>query len=1081
MEDINVNKASINPLSKYRTYSYHHILMACDTTEMAEVLANTTNLTGFSRPAGQQFNTFEDPYAKYKPINTQFGNYVILINGLTDAEFVIQDVIWDHALDADPYCGDRHMLSGVAGTMHVHEPRGVRFINVLLNVVNQLNIDFLATTLLLKTVFVGYNTTDTTGFPEPIANVKPIFFTAEDIASEFDITGGRYTIKMAGYVGTLARHPRLITAIERVKINLKKTPVLKDALEKNLQNVMNRAYDDFYDSSIKLLKDSNPDFVGKKVKYVIKVAKPYDMPTYVVDTFHETSKDSGATNEAGIMDLSGSGIVEEAIMKVLKRCSQVQKDAAGLAEDEQEFTYTPRITSAVVVTETEYVINYIVSRVILPRSNILSLALERENNSLDDQSAELLKNLVVYNYIYTGKNVDIIDLDLKLDFTAMGNMRVQSQNYLTENKDLTKGDGLPEITSTNKFEPKSKVNTDSNLINIKSPVVMPTTKVSCNNVKNTPNQRFVDLMQHAFENMLLQDNIITKFTITGNPGFLNSINRTPTEICNPDDKQETSEEDVFPFWERIPSLVKLNIRMPSDDNDTSVFTEPFFFDTIYFVQGIINKFENGLFTQELKVKSIPPTESIKDQVGTPEATQIRDNTEKEKTELPCPPGFAPGTKVNTSTENAQETTSEPGCIEKFTGLSPILTGEPERKALGTLINATNAELPPFSIDDSINDVTNSFRSISEANNATPLQNEEPFFIDDSFFEDEVILNAAGIVPPSSILDKSDFADLAQSTLGQARKIGGNLSELPSKIDSVLSEGGIVGGIDDVKSVVDSAISKGTDFLQNSLGQIQKDLFDIGNNLLSEVLDIESLDELEGIIDGVVDDLKNPIDTIENLVDEGVMVAEGLVDDAETTINNVYGSAVALGQNIADSAQDAKNLVNSLAAVEYVPPDIDLDQITTFEDVTNTYNAAVTSMTETMQELGGIREEIESKISTITDGIQEIPTSIDDVSELATPFMSKINQFSSSNVSDLDKEFDSIFQKQDIASTQTILRGQAAKIIGFSRKPTTSGVSVKESNVVINTTIVSKSGSRTKLAGINNESKTPREILLKNFL
>lgn len=1017
MEDFNVSQNSINPLSRYRTYSYHHIVIACDTTEVAEVLAQSTELDGYMRPPDQRFNTSEEPYAKYKPIETSVGNYCILINSFTDAELVIQSVNWKTQLDLNTvYSGDKHIAGTSEGTMNIQEPRGIKFLNIITQIADFLQINNTETTFLLKTVFTGYPHNNEA--PVVISNIRPVFFMMMDVDAEFTNSGGTYNVKIHGAVNNLARHPNLVSVLERVKLNFRKTSTLKDALQNNLQQNLNKLYDDFYDSTLNRLKERNEDFVGKKVKYEIKVAEPYDDPSYMLDTFHETTKDTGATNESGILDLTNSGIVEQAIINITKRCSQVQKDAAGGAEastsGQPELKYTPYVSTAVVITETEYRVVYVLTRVLMPRNGLEAIVAERENNKLSDQTELIKKNLMILNYIYTGRNVDVLDLDMKMNVGMVNHLRLISSNHLLENKDATQGNSIPAITADDKLQPEVKTDSNTGEIRSKSMVAMPTLQTTKNTIKNTTNQKELLVMQHAFENSALIDNLMNNVTITGNPGLLNSINRTPSEVCNPE-LQEAADDELFPYWERIPALLKFNIRMPADSTDEE-YTLPFWFDSIYFITHVENKFDSGVFTQTLTIKNVPPNEKNKDQEGEPssrneEQERIAANVSDDGT---CPPGFSFGTKIVTG-ETGTTITEE--CIKRFGSVSSV-SDQTERNFLGKVVDGNV----------------------------------------------DISLNLEELIPGSALSGATGFESL---------NLSGELDSLSSNIDGVLSSGGILGGINDIEGVVDSAISTGTDFAKNSLAQIQDSLLGVSESLLDSVLGASSLDDISTIIDDTVTALKTPIDTIGALVDDGVVVAKGLVDDAEMTMETLYSGVTAIGESIADSATDAKTLIDSLAAVEYVPPDIDLDQITTFDGVTEAFDGAVTEMTETISDLGGITNKITNQLTDISDGLQEVPLLGDLAAGVGDQLGDQLN-----NISGIVGDI------QDIAevgfSSITSLKGQIARITGIKRKPTTSAVTTPEGDVDIETVYRSDSGSEVNADGTTSEEKTSISILHSIF-
>jgi hypothetical protein len=77
----------LNPLANFQNYSYHHILVACQNTAVAEALSTNTSLDLMSRSRETtRFSPLELPSK---------GKYVILIDGREDIDFAIESISWE--------------------------------------------------------------------------------------------------------------------------------------------------------------------------------------------------------------------------------------------------------------------------------------------------------------------------------------------------------------------------------------------------------------------------------------------------------------------------------------------------------------------------------------------------------------------------------------------------------------------------------------------------------------------------------------------------------------------------------------------------------------------------------------------------------------------------------------------------------------------------------------------------------------------------------------------------------------------------------------------------------------------------
>lgn len=100
------------------------------------------------------------------------------------------------------------------------------------------------------------------------------------------------------------------------------------------------------------------------------------------------------------------------------------------------------------------------------------------------------------------------------------------------------------------------------------------------------------------------ENVHTTMLIHGNPQLLDETTILPTDLARRQTEDKKDEETISPTWMKLPSYVKLNIRMPSLE-ETGDYTESFWYDGYFQMLFINNMFNDGKFTQELEMFSLP--------------------------------------------------------------------------------------------------------------------------------------------------------------------------------------------------------------------------------------------------------------------------------------------------------------------------------------------------------------------------------------------------------------------------------------------------------------------------------------------
>jgi hypothetical protein len=652
-----------NILAKYRTYSYHHILIACDNEAAAEFLRSTDSRSVYSnlhltRPITIDEQTGLVDVDEFDPETgktnrTQVGAFVVILNGMVDTSFIVKNVEWFSATAASAVAGDQFTSLAVEGRMIVEEPRGVRFLNKLNGACDLLQSDPSGVIWLLKTIFVGHN--DDGSRSDYISDLRPLEFMMYDVTGTFSITGGLYEISFAGAANGAARFPQFSRIAKEIPIRTgdgKLETALKD-LEKgmNAKSETNRtcvikALEDAYradsaDIDVFLGLENIPSEISSElskfrlVKYGIQLEAPYTNDEYKIDTLNPGEKDVQNADD-GIVKAGINTTVEQQINNLMNRCTQVMKDRNE--GDENGIKYIPKIHSEITMvgkdsinpitnTASQTDVVAVVYR-IRRHAELNNQTVERVlagDQGLSDESPEVTaqkirENTIELDYFFTGANTDIIDFDLKMDMGLAFLQTIASTNTIGTGTHQISGVGAVDLNSivilpnenergnpavSADGEKKPKI-----LIRPKTPI-FPATNTNNVYTKNIRGALDSTLYQMHLTRHAALESIEAKVTIHGNPYLMSQTNRRPSDTQRRGNTSDESEDvtNVMQNWEFMPGLAKVNIWMPKTNDtpsDRDTFErERFWYDGHYYIYGIDHKFDDGQFTQDLNLLSLP--------------------------------------------------------------------------------------------------------------------------------------------------------------------------------------------------------------------------------------------------------------------------------------------------------------------------------------------------------------------------------------------------------------------------------------------------------------------------------------------
>lgn len=655
-----------NPLARYRTYSYHHILVACDNDIAASYLSQTSSLDAFSSIGVRRSIESQRADLRVEPTDEfadrlYIGNYVVITNGLIDTEFVIQEARWFTTTAASTDQTDSYNSIAVEGKIILQEPGGVRFFNVMNNTADALRTDPTGIIFVLKTIFVGHRDDGETDY---ITTVKPLRFLMYDITGTFDVTGGVYEISFVGIDNGAARLPQFSRGAELVRI--KPTPYINiETVMTRLQDEMNRLSLENRDCLVEQIKSvyGNPTRTTedgqtesldsmRPVTYEIIVDDAYKQPGYVLNNWNARQADdvkgndeelengnapSGVQGESSPMPFPEKCTVEQAIRYLLERCERVLKDRTE--GDENGIKYIYKIHSQISMVDRddegtvqvdgtkrydEVRVKYFIRRFAQVTNQSVEQLIfgDGEQNLSDEQrQAALERNSIEFDYFYTGKNIDIDTFDIKMEMGLTFLQTLATSNSIATQIEQIQGTKVANtsvaINANAKGDAVPEGQDPKILVRNRTPI-FPVTKVKDVLLRHSGNPKDTTLFQSYLARHAALENIEAKLTILGNPYLLSQVNRPAGDVNRKDDRNDPGdEESVLVNWHRQPALAKVNIFMPLT-NDTPSSDErfertSFWYNGYYYLYGIEHIFTEGEFKQQLDMISIPNESLIEEQ------------------------------------------------------------------------------------------------------------------------------------------------------------------------------------------------------------------------------------------------------------------------------------------------------------------------------------------------------------------------------------------------------------------------------------------------------------------------------------
>lgn len=606
-----------NPLAEYQSYSYHHILMATNVTDVYNQMcvagADAANATSDFTDEILSLRPEDD---RYKPLNIFGGQLVVIIDSRIDSRFFIDDVVIEQMLQGS---GDNVSMSSVEASMKISEPiSSGLFILILRQVIESLGTNPLTTTFILKTLFYGYKTDGTV---DSLTTTRPFGFTIDELSGEFTSAGSEYEVKMLGIVNGAALSPQLssikgLVGGVTIETSTKVVDVLTD-----LQDQVNAAYQK---RAVKPLEDQlkeNQELATNitLIQYRITWDAELDNPAYTVsDVLANATPGGGKLAKGGLIKFGESeSDVYGAITKIVNSSEQVAKDAA---QEANKAVFVWELTNSKnTQPDGSLEIHVHISKKTVKKEPVVKTANEKDQEKLAKEAAAQkeaagravtnefidkvnsstglrstpeitpytvtaptpatplvpdIDGMLILDYLYSGKNVDVLKFDMNLD------------NLVVFLQPSSIGTNMPQADGM-----QARLNGKGTLNPVKtSPMgtgtvlAVPTQPTKASNKQSTMPATRQSLMMEL-STFAAESQFDVYITIMGNPLFFGAMMVPPSQLGQLK-------------WHKQPYRVKVNtFGMEPDEQELY----PFWYTGTYRIYVVKHMFSNGQFTQELEM------------------------------------------------------------------------------------------------------------------------------------------------------------------------------------------------------------------------------------------------------------------------------------------------------------------------------------------------------------------------------------------------------------------------------------------------------------------------------------------------
>lgn len=560
-----------NPLNKFNSYAYHHFLVLVNETAVADRLKDDTLF--FRLVTGEE----------------EVEGARVIINPLKSIQYIIQELEWTNWLAMNPE--EFGSTAGSGGTFTIIEPGGMGFFNTLYDHFRALKCGTATSQWVLKTLFVGDTNVGGVGPSkvEYINYVNPLLMFVVDMDANYDVTGGEYkfTFVAAASGAGLLPGPNNGGFNQNTSVNLAggdtTGAVTVVSALKVVEAHLNNTYTTYWNETEKTRQAQGSNTTPlPKIKYTIDIPPELNKPEYTVSA--PTRTNNGAGNAAPMLTITPGEGVNRAIMMVLFKSEALMLDANRDGQKRKYYVNAAEVLNGSSADYNKEYIYHIRSQPIEPIADAASAGGgTAEEIHPAEQKAKDIGNFLEFDYLYTGKNIDVLSYEMKM---ASGLGFLQTLVGMSGIRD----DRSQEVKAEHAVSSSNSTETGTGA-HPPTFVGPPAGKAA----QHATNPSAVE----AYQQLLQQHsvlNVLTTIKIRGNPRLLNDI--TPT-ITSAGETKSATTTGVAAQYATQPVRCRVNVKMPKNGDPTVV--EDFWYKGSYLILCVKNMFYSGEFSQELQM------------------------------------------------------------------------------------------------------------------------------------------------------------------------------------------------------------------------------------------------------------------------------------------------------------------------------------------------------------------------------------------------------------------------------------------------------------------------------------------------
>lgn len=639
-----------NPLKNFRSYSYHFILIATDTTAFidASLSEDPQNPQKAAIVNSGDFFERKDRSNPRGVINHALGNYIILIDSRQDTDYIIDDVEWGTTFIGNSNSGNTSVALNTFltdGQMKITEPYGIQFLNMISDIAapTQLNTDPATMPFLLKVIFVGHADDGTV---QTVYDVPPFGIIFTDMGGSVDANGSVYNLKYTGAANGAGWNQTYDSIVDGMSFDFVQGQNLDQHLQRFTAQINDKYKKDRTDFINNNFKDENIKAALNKTCMITWQLKALDgakefpkIRDFGIQTPDQVKV--GGTGNAYSYKGSKEGGIAELINKLFATSTTWTSIQMGEDSDANEKNQTKDLFS--------FKVSPVFKKLSVDHGNSIQIdywiseyqytTVDVGDNNTGSGNAKPPKinpnNVYEFDYIFTGKNIDIVKMDMNLSLGFALWMSLVTSKALPSQ--LTDVNGSVTDAAAPQTRSVSGTLNAQNFIRTGTPIWPPALKTE-GFTKEFSNQSKVASADAIWRNFAAYQAIQTDIVINGNPTLIQKIALPSTTN---------------------PNYVKINVKMPakttyktdiweyakqrpSDNLSLDGYYEPFWFHGYYNIITAKNKFNGGEFTQELHLIAMPETDTS---MSTGDITTA-DTSNQTSTAAPQPTQSAVQTKVS---------------------------------------------------------------------------------------------------------------------------------------------------------------------------------------------------------------------------------------------------------------------------------------------------------------------------------------------------------------------------------------------------------------------------------------------------